>query len=305
MRAPALALLLALAPLPALAQSNSSPGMGGSMAPGAGGPGSGLPAPGVLSDLDLPLERPVYVAPTPIPTPPPPPAPPGVTPPPPTTPTSTATPTPPPPPPPDDPRDMPPPTLYGEEIASETDTLVYVLDVSGSMGWDVQSYATLDGKRMVGPRIDRAKVEISRSILGLSENFRFNVVAYDCGTRVWQRSSLQAIDANKQSALGWIALLEPTGATGTGPAVSLGLSIDRGNKSVVLLTDGCPNCGVPESTPTHFEGADVSEAHRRMISGANTQGARISVFGIAASGTYRAFCQNVAADSGGSYYDVP
>lgn len=33
----------------------------------------------------------------------------------------------------DDPRDTPPPTIYGEEIPTENDTLIYVLDVSGSM----------------------------------------------------------------------------------------------------------------------------------------------------------------------------
>ena len=31
----------------------------------------------------------------------------------------------------------------------------------------------------------------------------------------------------------------------------------------------------------------------------------LNVFGIAASGEYRAFCQGVATDSGGGYYDVP
>lgn len=296
MRAAWIGLVVAALAGPALAQSTST---------GMGGPGSQMgqpnaPAPGVTSDLDLPMERPVYVPPNP-----PPPAPPA----PPPMPTPTPTPTPtgmtPPPPPPDDPRDMPPPTIYGEEIVSETDTLVYVLDVSGSMGWDPLAYTTLDGVRSVGPRIDRAKTELSRSILGLAQNFSFNIVAYDCATRVWSMDLRQATDTNKSAALGWVRSLQPGGTTGTGPAVAVGLSVDRGNAAVVLLTDGCPNCGVPESTPTNFEGPDVSEAHRRVIRTANTQGAKISVFGIAATGMYRSFCQNVAADSGGSYFDVP
>jgi Mg-chelatase subunit ChlD len=69
---------------------------------------------------------------------------------------------------------------------------------------------------------------------------------------------------------------------------------DKENRSVVLLTDGAPNCGA----------SDI-DGHRRMIRAHNTQGATINVFGIAASGTYRSFCQNVATDSGGSYFDVP
>ena len=42
-----------------------------------------------------------------------------------------------------------------------------------------------------------------------------------------------------------------------------------------------------------------------MIRSANRQGAVINVFGIAATGAQRRFCQQVAADSGGSYIDVP
>jgi hypothetical protein len=193
----------------------------------------------------------------------------------------------------DDPRDTPPPTIYGEEIDTETDTIVYVLDVSCSMGWDSQSYTTLDGSVSKGPRIDRAKAELARSISGLSDNFKFNIIAYDCTIRQWKRSMVEASDGNKQSAIAWTAALNPAGATATGPGTALALD-DKDNKSIVLLTDGVPNCG-----------ANGPAGHRSMIANANSQGASISVFGIAASGSYRAFCQAVAGDSGGSYFDIP
>ncbi|MGE0709573.1 MAG: hypothetical protein AB7N76_20940 [Planctomycetota bacterium] len=193
----------------------------------------------------------------------------------------------------DDPRDTPPPTIYGEEINSENDTIFYVLDISCSMDWDNQSYTTLDGQTRRGPRIDRAKAELARSINGLGDNFKFNVIAFDCGTRTWQRAMVEATAGNKQSAIGWTMGLQPTGATGTGPATALALA-QKDNMAVVLLTDGAPNCG-----------ASSMNGHRQMISSANSQGATINVFGIAATGSYRAFCQSVASDSGGSYFDVP
>ncbi|MBL4848108.1 MAG: VWA domain-containing protein [Planctomycetes bacterium] len=243
----------------------------GGMNPGAGtGTGGGAPAPGTTgkpqSELDLPMGPPA----APV-------IPPAVVP-------EEDD---------DDPRDTPPPTIYGEEIDTETDTIIYVLDISCSMGWDSQSYTTLDGRTRRGPRIDRAKAELARSIMGLSDNFMFNLIAYDCGSRQWQRSMVEADDGNKQSAIAWSMALSPTGATGTGPATALGLS-DKDNMSVILLTDGAPNCG-----------ASGASGHRSMISSANSQGASINVFGIAASGSYRAFCQAVAGDSGGSYFDVP
>ena len=263
-------LTLALLPGLALAQNSSSSmnaSMGGSSAGPAGGSGGSAP-PQVALDLDLPIAAPVYQG---APQPP--------------APTPEA--------PVDDPRDVPAPTLYGEEIVSESDTIFYVLDCSGSMSSDRQSYSGLDGGVQTGSRMERAKAELTRSILGLAPNFKLNIVAYDCSTQQWSDSMVPATDANKQAAIAWLSAQMPRGATGTGPATALALG-QKENMSVVLLTDGQPNCG-----------ASGTEGHRQMISSNNTQGATINVFGIAASGTYRAFCQAVAADSGGSYYDVP
>jgi hypothetical protein len=206
----------------------------------------------------------------------------------------------------DDPRDTPPPTFYGEEIDSENDTIFYVIDTSCSMGWDPASYTTADGGNAYGPRIDRAKAELVRSITGLSDNFRFNIINFDCGMGRWRNDMVAATDANKQSAIGWVMSLQPGGATGTGPATAAALS-DHDNKMVVLLTDGAPNCGVPDPNSGFWDSADDGgpSAHRRVIRDANTQGAVINVFGIAASGSYRAFCQGVASDAGGSYFDIP
>lgn len=199
-----------------------------------------------------------------------------------------------------DPDDEDPPIIWGEEIESESDSLYYVLDISGSMDWDAASYTDLDGTLRHGPRIDRAKVELIRSISGLSSNFEFNIIAYDCSARRWSPAMQVASDANKAGAIGWVRALQPMGATGTGPATALALE-ERENLAVVLLTDGAPNCGAGDP----WGGSDTIAAHRTMIRVANAQRATITVFGIAASGEYRAFCQNVAGDSGGSYFDVP
>jgi hypothetical protein len=257
-----------------IAATIASAQSGGMPAGGTGTGGTGTGTGGAPTNLDLPLDKPAFVGDPNKDKPPP-----------------AGDPVPE-----DDPRDEPPPTIYGEEIDTETDTIVYVIDISCSMDWDNQSYTTLDGRRANGPRIDRAKAELSRSIMGLSRNFKFSCVAFSCSTRVWQQQLQEANDANKSSALAWVRGLNPTDATGTAPGVALGLSLDRQNKQVVLLTDGAPNCG---ASPQNESG------HRNAIRNANTQRASITVFGIAAYGTYRTFCQNVASDSGGSYFDVP
>lgn len=196
-----------------------------------------------------------------------------------------------------DPRDEPPPTIYGEEIDSETDKLVYVIDISCSMTEDYRPYINFSGSRAEGPRIDRAKAELCRSISNLPRNMKFSAVAYSCSTRLWNKTLQEANTANKASAVGWVQSLEPTDATATGPAVALGLSLDRQNTTVVLLTDGAPNCGTPRELP---------EEHRKMIRDANVQHAAITVFGISPHAVCRAFCKQVSEiDSGGSYFEVP
>lgn len=193
-----------------------------------------------------------------------------------------------------DPTDVPipPPVLYGEEILSESDSLYYVIDISGSMGWAAGSYIDLDGTIKSGNRLDKAKVELKRSIMSLPPNFKFNIVAFSCVNFLWQPFLQPANDISKQAAMAWVSTLQPLGNTGTGPATALSLG-DKNNQTVLLLTDGEPNCPIAGT-----------ENHRQMIRNQNTQGARINVFGIQANGVWREFCLGVAADSGGSYHDI-
>ena len=198
-------------------------------------------------------------------------------------------------PPEDDPRDTPPPIFYGEEIDTEkSDSIVYVIDISGSM--------RVDG------RMARAQSELIRSVSGLSGSLSFNVIAYSDRLYNFRDTRVPATPKNKAALSKWILSFNPHGYTATGPACARALS-DRGNFSVVLLTDGLPNWGIHlprhPNTPLVTQLAAQFAAHRGVIKEANPHGATIDVFGIAASGLMRSFCQAVSEDSGGSYYDVP
>jgi hypothetical protein len=227
-------------------------------------------------DIDLPVTAPTVVAQTP-PKPP----------------------TPPPPPPPTNPPDKPPPTIYGKPLQSENGTIFYVIDVSGSMGWDMGQYTAPDGSTQTGDRLDRAKAALTVSVMSLPSNFQFNMMSYDCGTYPWMGGFVPANDANKQAAQSWISQLQPQSATGTGPAVVAALAVPN-NKLVVLLTDGAPNCGAGDQS-----GDDSCiAAHLQMINSGNTQHAVINVFGISATDQFQTFCMNVASNNGGTYTDV-
>jgi hypothetical protein len=177
-----------------------------------------------------------------------------------------------------DPRDEPAPVFYGEEIDAPADALCYVIDFSGSM-W-------------AEDRIEKAKAEFARSVNGLPPSLRFGVVLYSCTIRA--RPMEKATPEAKASAIEFVNAWHPNSGTATGPAVVRALKLDEECRTVVVLTDGEPNCG-----------GDGLAGHRAMIRSANAQGATINVFGIAAYGPWRGFCLDVARDSGGSYCDVP
>ena len=69
---------------------------------------------------------------------------------------------------------------------------------------------------------------------------------------------------------------------------------ESANLTILLTSDGNPNCG-----------AAGTSGHLTMILNANTQGAAIHTFGIQAGGIFRQFLIDVAAQTGGTYTDVP
>ncbi len=193
-----------------------------------------------------------------------------------------------------EPVEEPGPTFFGEPIPTRGESLIYVIDQSGSMGWDTMIFTGLDGNPQVGNRLDRAKVELIRSIQTLPESFVFNIIAYDCEMRRWAPARQLATPAAKASAIGWVNGLRPGGATGTGPAVALALQ-ERDNRTVVLLSDGDPNCPYDD---------DWIPNHLQCILSANQQGAAVHCFGINAYGAFEQFLRDVATRTGGVYHAI-
>ncbi|MCW8138893.1 MAG: VWA domain-containing protein [Planctomycetota bacterium] len=200
-----------------------------------------------------------------------------------------------------DPRDEPPPVFFGEEIDSNTNSIIYVIDNSGSMTLSVEPFTDETGEVVRnGNRLDRAKAELRRSISSLPDTFFFNVIFYDeCTLSCWSNKQ-RATSANKQYAFSWIAGVQPAGWTNTGMAVSQALR-DKDNRSIVLLSDGSPNfldCAM------HYVG--TFDQHRDLIRNENTQGATINAFGIGIASDIdaRSFMLAVAADNRGSYVEV-
>ena len=196
-------------------------------------------------------------------------------------------------PPEEEPEPPEPPQFYGEPVPSINNTISFVLDKSCSMSVG-NNWVADDGTIAYGTRLDRARHEMKKCILTLPKTFKFNVFVYDCTIRRWSPKLKEANAENKASCSAWCdANIWVGGGTGTGPAVMLSLE-DKETKAVVLLTDGAPGCG-----------SFGIQGHRTMINNANTQRAKIDVFGIGVTHlSFKQFCKDVASDSGGSFIDM-
>ena len=195
----------------------------------------------------------------------------------------------------DDPRDTPPPTLFGEELDPEGGAIVYVIDLSCSMSLPEPNPFEVNGVVMSGTRFDRAMAELESSINSLAASMRFSVIRYGTRFVAWKTQVQPASPENKLSAISWARASGCLGMTSTGPAVVSSFSIPD-HSHVVLLTDGKPN----------WDGASVRGPpwHRDLIRNHNERGTTVDVFGFRVRGEARTFCRGVAADSGGTFYEI-
>lgn len=222
----------------------------------------------------------------------------------------------------EDPRDVPAPIFFGEEIEA-TDSIVYVLDKSLTMNAGVsgmQVWRHDNGRRMVawafgsqtfgstkkglGPeganRWERAVAETYKSLQALSPNFKFEVIAYDYSVLPCFGGLVEATPGNRAKALAWLLTFYPEGGTCSAPAVVAALDLKP--DAVAFLSDGTPECGyIPAKT-----NEEARWKHRMLIRNANPKPIPIKCFGIGLMPWFgaRRFMQGVAHDSGGQYVDV-
>lgn len=160
-------------------------------------------------------------------------------------------------------------TFYGVPIRSKR--LVFILDRSGSMaepaewkpdGGTASGPGNMPKPEKIGDRkIDVAKYELKRAILGLPEDARFNVIFFSHDYMIWLEDVLEpATPANKKKALEFVEKLDPEGQTNIFDSLEKGFLIQdlkdprvkkdvelgtfkTGVDTIYLMSDGAPNRG--------------------------------------------------------------
>lgn len=120
-------------------------------------------------------------------------------------------------------------TFYGREYESQT--FVWCLDRSGSM---------------LGERLAVLKLEVTQALQSLTRQSQIGLVSFATSHDSWKQVPVQATVANKASAIAWVQQLDASGATCMAAAAVKAINIcnlsRKRDKSVILLSDGQPNC---------------------------------------------------------------
>jgi len=131
--------------------------------------------------------------------------------------------------------------------------VVFVLDLSGSMAFDLASRIPNTGGRPPA-RLDRAIEELVRAVDGLPEYASFNLVTFANGPKAerWRGDLVAATSANKHLLAKYVKKLRADGGTNTWAGLSDALEIksagtderyDSSVDEVFLLSDGMPSVG--------------------------------------------------------------
>ena len=191
--------------------------------------------------------------------------------------------------------------LFGRQIASPSDSVIYIVDLSGSMVPPVSGFMSYEdrfGNWTSGSRLQVVQDRIIFSISELPPGFTFNVIAFSAGLLTcpnnmpWQQGSpVLATQLNKDAAIAWVQAWSAGGGTATTYAVEAALQMDPNNQTICLITDGQWNCPNGETNADQL---------CRMFN-ANLQNAAIHTFGIDVGGGFAVLLRDIASITGGTY----
>ena len=138
-------------------------------------------------------------------------------------------------------------------IPVEGTRVVFVLDLSGSMQWNMDSQDK-DGKKTLTKRVDFAKRELIRAMDQISPNAQFNLVTFNGNPKCeeWKKELVPANERNREAFKKYVEGLRADGGTNLWSGLEAALklkSLVLGNRyttnidELFILSDGAPTVG--------------------------------------------------------------
>lgn len=122
---------------------------------------------------------------------------------------------------------------YGFRIRSSK--IVFVIDISRSMGWPENAKS----------RLETAKLELVKVLESLPETTSFNIVAYSDRADAWKTELQPASKSKVNSAVAYVKKLRPQNGTNTFDALMRAMKNETAD-TIFFLSDGSPSTGVAD-----------------------------------------------------------
>jgi len=128
----------------------------------------------------------------------------------------------------------PRPRFFGEEISKKR--VFFVIDVSGSMSKPASD----------GTKLDVVKKEMKNAIQAMDETYKFNILFYNHGFKMWKPSLQKATKQIKAEAITEIDRQMPMGMTNIWASMKKAME-DGDTNLIILLSDGLPTAGITDT----------------------------------------------------------
>jgi len=140
------------------------------------------------------------------------------------------------------PPDADPPGGGGILEEPEATSIVFVLDRSGSMN---AASITMEVPGIPSAnRWQAVQYELGRAVDNLDPETIFSIVIFNHTYVMWRPMLVDATEANKDAAKGWVNSQQAQGGTSFVAPISAAIDIDGGPPEVIMfLSDGAPNEG--------------------------------------------------------------
>ncbi len=137
-------------------------------------------------------------------------------------------------------------SFYG--IEAKTDRMLFILDFSGSMNFAGSEFVKERKK------IDILREEMKKSIAGLAEGAKFNIIVFSSDVRVWHKGPAARDAKTAKEAMDWVEKQKVVGSTNIYDAMEtafkmmgVGASTDKSYApvfdTIFFMTDGVPTSG--------------------------------------------------------------
>jgi Mg-chelatase subunit ChlD len=198
--------------------------------------------------------------------------------------------------------------FFGHDLRQE-DSVVYVLDLSGSMSGRTGTVVEQAGKEAGGSliagvaggglggeaadsvlsmdkKVELVKDHLIASLRGLPSGAQFDVILFSNGVQHLAPTMITANTASTTIVSAFVSRLQEGGSTSLMAAIMAGL--DSEAKDVLVLTDGLPTDSSPEEILKKVQERNTGKAHRLSTVGVGDDQAKD-------------FLTRLASENGGQY----